>query len=136
VTNALWGYRFKIKHNLLLENHLLQPSDYRNIVSLAIINGKNHKWLKQFMDTYTPHLPAEHLLINRAFAQAQYFYYIKNYEAAMPLFQQAQAKDEPIFNMIVRRWQYICMYEQNPESKQVLLDFLLSWERMLNRTAP
>jgi hypothetical protein len=135
-TNALWWYELKINKDLLIENGLLQPSDFRNIVSLAIINNKNEKWLKQFIDNYHMYLPAEHQPTNTAFAQAQYLYYTKKYGLAMPLFQQAQAKEEPIFNMIVRRWQFICMYEQNPDNKDLLLDFVIAWERQLHRTAP
>ncbi len=135
-TYALYWYELKKNHRLLIENGLFQPSDFRNIVSLAIINRKAEKWLRQFIDDYAPYLPAEHAPTNVAFAEAQYFYYTKQFEKAMPLFQQAQGKDEPIFNMIVKRWQFMCMYEQSTGSPQVLLDFLIAWERQLQRTAP
>jgi hypothetical protein len=132
---ALYWYQLKINHNRFIENGRIQPSDFRNIVSLSVINNHNPNWLLKFIETYAPYLPAEHAPTNLAFAQAQYFYYVKKYEAAMPLFQQAQAKDEPIFNMIVRRWQFMCMYEQNPKNQTVLLDFVASWERSLHRQA-
>ncbi len=53
----------------------------------------------------------------------------------MPLFQLAQVKDEPIFNAIVRRWQFMCMYEQNPSNTSLLSDFLDAYEKYLQRNS-
>lgn len=130
---ALWAQELRIKYDLLLEHGKMQPSDYRNIVALAIINNKDADWIKKFIDTYSPRLPDEQKETNSAFALAQYFYYIKDFANSMPLFQQAQAKDEPIFNAIVRRWQFMCMYEQDPENTDLLFDFLSAYEKYVLR---
>jgi hypothetical protein len=130
---ALNGQELKIKYDVLLENGKIQPSDFRNIVSLAIITRKDENWIRKFIEGYSDRLPADHAETNKAFALAQYNYYIQDFDSAMPLFQLAQVKDEPIFNAIVRRWQFMCMYEQNPTNTNLLLDFLDAYEKYLQR---
>lgn len=132
---ALWWQELRIKHNILLENNRILPNDFRNIIVLAILNLKDAAWIKRFIDAYANLLPAEHIDTNKAFALAQYYYYSQNYDEAMPLFQQAQVKEEPIFNAIVRRWQFMCMYEKNPEAFDLLFDFLDAYEKYVLRNA-
>lgn len=134
-TYALNWYETLINYKLLPEDGRIQPSDYRNIVTLAIINKRNTLWLKKFIDDNEACLPQEHRDINLAYALAQYYTYTSNYSKAMPLFQQALVKDEPIFNMIVRSSQFRCMYE-GAQNAEVLLYFLTSWQRQLHRYTP
>ncbi|HRG87528.1 MAG TPA: hypothetical protein PLW44_00810 [Chitinophagales bacterium] len=135
-SHALDWYDTLIRYKLLPENGKILPSDYRNIVSLSIINKRDAKWLKDFIDSNETCLPQDYRDTNAAFARAQYYVYIGKYESAMPLFQQALAKDEPVFNMIVKNSQFKCLYESNLQNKEVLLDFLASWERQLHRYTP
>lgn len=132
---ALWGHEMKIQNNDLLEKGKITISNFRNIVALAILNSREANWIKQFIDSYSDHLPEEHKETNHAFALAQYYYYLGDFGKAMPLFQQAQVKEEPIFNAIVRRWQFMCMYEQDPEAIDVLFDFLNAYDRYIVRYA-
>lgn len=132
-SEALWWLELKIKHGILLEHSRIPPSDFRNIVALAILNQKDEKWIMQFIGTYSIHLPTEHAEINHAFALAQYHYYTKNYNKAMPMFQQALAKAEPIFNAIIRRWQFMCMYEQDSSNTDLLFDFQIAYEKYIQR---
>lgn len=132
---ALWGHEMKMNTDELLDRGKIPPSNFRNIVALAILNGKDATWIKQFIDSYADHLPDEHKETNQAFALAQYHYYLGDFGKAMPLFQQAQVKEEPIFNAIVRRWQFMCMYEQDPEAIDVLFDFLNAYDRYIVRYA-
>lgn len=132
---ALWGHEMKMNTDELLDRGKIPPSNFRNIVALAILNGKDANWIKQFIDSYSDHLPDEHKETNFAFALAQYNYYLGDFSKAMPLFQQAQVKEEPIFNAIVRRWQFMCMYEQDPEAIDVLFDFLNAYDRYIVRYA-
>lgn len=125
----------QIKYGLLLTGSKLEPSKFRNIVGLAINNRKSRTWIKQFIDAFSNYLPKEDKEINCAFVLAQYNYYIKNYDEAMPLFQQAQVKNEPILAAIVRRWQFMCMYEQNPYNTDILLAFLDTYEKFIQRNA-
>ncbi len=130
---ALWGLEMRMRFDEIVEHGKIAPSDFRNIVVLAILNNKNPTWIKQFIDGYAQYLPSEQADTNKAFAEAQYFYYTKDFARAMSLFQQAQVKEEPIFNAIVRRWQFMCMYEQNPGNTSLLLDFLDAYEKYLQR---
>nr|MBP6731211.1 hypothetical protein [Chitinophagales bacterium] len=130
---ALWGLEMRMRYDEILEHGKIAPSDFRNIVVLAILNAKDPAWIKQFIDGYAQYLPLEQADTNKAFAEAQYFYYTKDFAKAMALFQQAQVKEEPIFNAIVRRWQFMCMYEENPGNTNVLLDFLDAYEKYLQR---
>ncbi|MFM2306120.1 MAG: hypothetical protein RLZZ367_789 [Bacteroidota bacterium] len=132
---ALWGHEIKMDVDELLERGKISPSNFRNIVALAILNKKDPQWIKWFIDIYAVHLPDEYKETNLAFALAQYYYYLADFNKAMPLFQQAQVKEEPIFNAIVRRWQYMCMYEQDPSNIDTLFDFLNAYERYLGRYA-
>ena len=132
---ALWWNELKIKYDLLLEHDTISPADFRFIVSLAIATDKEHGWIKNFIETYVYRLPREHFDTNSAFAWAQYYYATANYKKAMPLFQQAQAKDEAIFNAIVRRWQFMCMYEENPGDIDLLSTFLDTYEKYIQRNA-
>ncbi len=51
----------------------------------------------------------------------------------MPMFQQALAKAEPIFNAIIRRWQFMCMYEQDSSNTDLLFDFQIAYEKYIQR---
>ncbi len=132
---AMWGHEMKIQYNDLLDHGKITTSNFRNIVALSILNKKDPQWVKWFIDIYAVHLPDEYKETNLAFALAQYYYYLADFDKAMPLFQQAQVKEEPIFNAIVRRWQYMCMYEQDPSNIDTLFDFLNAYERYLGRYA-
>ncbi|HLP20600.1 MAG TPA: hypothetical protein VK174_09880 [Chitinophagales bacterium] len=130
---ALWGHEVRMTNDDLLDRGKISPSNFRNIVALAILNKRDAGWIKQFIESYSQHLPDEHKETNQAFAWAQYHYYMTAFDQAMPLFQQAQVKEEPIFNAIVRRWQFMCMYEEDPSSIDVLFDFLNAYERYILR---
>lgn len=130
---SLWWIELSIKYGFITEHNKLQPVTFRNAVALAIHNNKEREWIKSFIKTWAPHLPQEHYETHLSFAEAQYFYYIGNYDKAMPLFQQALTKDEPIFNAIVRRWQFMCLYEQNSTNTDLLFDFLDAYEKYLLR---
>lgn len=132
---ALWCFEFKIRHNQLLEHGKITPINFRTVVVLAIMDKRDPKWINHFIETYAPNLSGENAATNLAFAQAQYYHYIKNYKRAMPLYQQAQVKDEPVFNAVVRRWQFMCLYEQDPANTTLLLDYLNAFEQYLKRNA-
>lgn len=134
-TSALWWGEVRINYDLLLQNGLILPAEFRMIVSLSIDNTKPPSWIKNFIDTYSSNLPVEQAETNIAFALAQYYYYTKNYAKAMPLFQQAQVKEEYIFNAIVRRWQFMCMYEQDSTNTDLLFSFLDAYEKYIQRNA-
>lgn len=132
---SLWCIEVQIKHNMLLERGKIQPITFRNTVSLAVLTDKEQSWIKQFIDTYSPCLSGDKAATELAFAKGLYHYYIKEYEKAMPLYQQAQVKEEPVFNLSVRRWQFMCMYEKNTKDAGVLIDYLNAFDQYIKRNA-
>jgi hypothetical protein len=130
---SLWCTELRIKHGHLLEQKKITPILFRNTVSLAVLTGKEPKWINYFIETFGPNLPAQAAETNLAFAKAQYYHYTKNHKQALRLYQQAQVKEEPVFNAVVRRWQFMCLYEQNPNDKALLFDFLVAFETYLKR---
>lgn len=132
---SLWCIEIKIKHNLLLERGKILPITFRNSVSLAVLTGKEPIWIKKFIDTYSLCLYGENAATELAFARGLYHYYIKEYDKAMPLYQQAQVKEEPVFNLSVRRWQFMCMYEKNIGDTGVLMDYLNAFEQYIKRNS-
>ncbi len=130
---SLWCTELRIKHNRILDHGKITPILFRNTVSLAILTGKDARWVNHFIETFAGNLPADATETNLAFVRAQYYHYIKNYKQALRLYQQAQVKEEPVFNAVVRRWQFMCLYEQNPNDKGILLDFLTAFETYLKR---
>lgn len=134
--NALHWYRALIKHELFIVNRKVMPADFRNIVSLSVIYKQKPRWLKYFLDKHAPLLPEPHRYNNTSFCYGQYYYLTKQYDKALPCFQQVHAKKEPIFNMIILRWQFMCLYEQNPANHQLLYQFIETWQRQLHRITP
>ena len=129
----LWWIEFKIKWNLLLENDKITPIAFRNIVSCATIYGTNPEWVRQFIKVYSVNLPEEHRETNVAFGLGLYFYSIKDHATAIRYFLNAQAKEEVVFNAIIRRWQWMSTYEANPNETDLLLNQILAFEKYLLR---
>ncbi len=132
---SLWITELKIKHGIFVEHGKLMPIMFRNTVVLAVFTGKESAWIKKFIDTYAPILYGDNTATELAFAKALYMYYIKDYNKAMPLYQQAQVKEEPVFNVTVRRWQFMCMYEKNTNDTGMLLDYLNAFEQYMKRNS-
>ncbi|MBK8658059.1 MAG: hypothetical protein IPN22_04095 [Bacteroidetes bacterium] len=131
----MWCLNTKIKLQMILQHGKILPAEFRNPILTAIKNNCQPSWIRTFIDTYGPALPPEQAATNLAFAEALYQYAARQYHLAMPLFQQAQVKNEPIFNAIVRRWQFMCLYEQNPHNHGPLFDFLDAYDKYLTRNA-
>lgn len=131
----LWCHDTKIKYQLLLQDGKIQPAVFRTLVTVSVKANRPPAWIQWFINTYSPFLPTGQSETNVAFTQALYHYHNRQYAAAMPLFQQAQVKDEPMFNVIVRRWQFMCMYQQDPESIDTLHGFLSAFDKYMQRNA-
>lgn len=129
----LWWTELKMKYGLLLESNKLLPITFRNIVVLATSSGRTPEWIQRFIKQYSPSLPTEHRDTNVAFAQGLYHYLMKDYTKAIQSFLTAQAKEEVIFNAMIRRWQYMCTYEQSPNDTDLLLNQLHSFEKYMTR---
>lgn len=129
----LWWIDFKIKHDLMLIKNQIQPIAFRNPIALAVEGFRSPEWIQQFIETFAPKLPHGNRSINTVFAKALLHYYKKEHETAARLFQQIYAKGEPIFNVIIRRWQFMNLYESHDEKVSVLQKTLDSFEKYLQR---
>jgi len=129
----LWWIEWKIKYDLLLEKGKLLPIVFRNIVSIAVLSNKNPEWIDQIIKLYAPRLPEEHYETNLAFARGLYNYALKKYKEAIRYFLLAQAKEEVVFNSIIRRWQWMSAYEYDPYDTDELLNQLDSYNRHIQR---
>jgi hypothetical protein len=129
----LWWVELKMKYGLLLENGKMLPITFRNILALTVTGHRTPDWMKRFIEQYGPYLPSDSRETNVAFAEGLYFYRTKQYTKAIQSFLTAQAKDEALFNAIIRRWQYMSYYEQSPDDTDLLLNQLHSFEKYIVR---
>ncbi len=129
----LWWTEIKIKYDFFLQDGKLLPVVFGNVMSLTAISNRPADWMLRFIKQYSPLLPAEYRDVNEAFAFGLYYYRTKDYKRAIQSFLTAQAKDEPIFNAVIRRWQWLCAYEQDPADTDLLLNQLHAFEKYLSR---
>lgn len=129
----LWWIDFKVKHNLMLTQNQIQPIAFRNPIALAVEGFRSPEWIQQFSEKFAPKLPHGSRGINEIFAKALVHYYKKEHDTAARLFQQIYAKGEPVFNVIIRRWQFMNLYESNKETTPLLKKTLDSFEKYLQR---
>jgi hypothetical protein len=129
----LWWIEHKIKWNLLLENDRILPIAFRNVVINATLYGKKPEWIWYFINTYGKNLPEEARETNIAFATGLYHFSLKEFEKAIRYFLNAQAKEEVIFNAVIRRWQWMATYEANPADTDLLLNQILAFAKYLQR---
>ncbi|HWB63504.1 MAG TPA: hypothetical protein VG603_08350 [Chitinophagales bacterium] len=129
----LWWIDFKMRWGILLQNGKLTPITFRNVVASAALYGKRADWMRQFIRVYSQNLPDEDRDTNVSFALGLYFYCMKDYGGAIRYFLNAQAKEEVVFNAIIRRWQWMATYEANPEETDLLMNQLLAFEKYMQR---
>jgi hypothetical protein len=101
----------KEHHGLLLKQKYIAPAVYRNIMTVASYTGTSQAWMKQFIDQYTPHLPAEHQPHNHHFALGLLSYSLQHYTDAAHHFSEVKDLNDPILNAIAKRWYFMAAYE-------------------------
>lgn len=129
----LWWMEWKMKHDILLEKDKLQPITFRNIVTIAVITKKDPGWINEVISTYAQYLPHEQYETNLAFAKGLHQYALKKHVEAIRHFMLAQAKEDAIFNSIIRRWQWMSLYESDPEDTSILFNQLEAFDKHLQR---
>lgn len=129
----LWWIDLRMKKNLLLENGKMLPVTFRNIISIAAISKNNPDWMSRFIARYEDALPAAHRDTNIAFAQGLYNYKTGRYKEAIRQLMVAQAGEEVTFNAVIRRWQFMCLYQFDAQDTDTLINHLLSFEKYLQR---
>lgn len=131
----LWWIDLRMKKNRLLENEKMLPVTFRNIVSIATISKNNPDWMKRFIERYAPLLPDTHREASQSFANGLYAYKRGRYKEAIRYFMVAQAGEEAIFNCMIRRWQFMALYNCDNQETETLLNHLSSFEKFLIRHA-
>ncbi len=124
----LWWIEWERQHDLLLENGRLQPINFRNIIVMAL-QHRSPQEIKAFIVHYSPFLPAEYRDACTTFALGLYQYRIKQHSKAARSFAAAQAGTDVVFNCIVRRWQWMNLYESNPTDVGILLSQLEAFNK-------
>src|ERR1043165_8629904 len=129
----LWCVEWQMDRNLLLKDLKLQPITFRNIITIATINKYKVDWIDQAIKKYSQYLPEEYKDTYLNFGRGLYHYARKDHKEASRSFLSAQAKEEPIFNSIIRCWQWMSSFECDPFDTDTLLNQLLSFQKYLAR---
>ncbi|MCW5908636.1 MAG: hypothetical protein KIS94_12310 [Chitinophagales bacterium] len=131
----LWWTDLKMKKNVLLEGGKILPISFRNIISLSAISNNNPDWMQRFIERYAPHLPEAHRLTNHAFALGLYAYKCGRYKEAIRQLMIAHAGEETNFNCVIRRWQFMALYNFDSSETETLLNHLDAFEKYMLRHA-
>ncbi len=128
----LWWLELKVENNLLLIGDEILPVTFRNI---AIIVAENRQTasLEKFIDEYENHLPAPCRRAYVNFARTLLCYCRQQYTRAVRLLATVSLKNEVIFNCLVKRWLWICLYECNCSDTDTLENQLRSFALYVNR---
>lgn len=129
----LWWINWKMKHDLLLDKGKIMPVTFRNIISIAAINRHKPEDIKQLIKKYGDYLPENYQASYLPFANGLYFYSLKNHKRAIQNFLTAQEKEEPVFSSVIRRWQWMSLYECDRNDIDTLLNHLSSFDKYLHR---
>lgn len=129
----LWWIDLRMKKNLLLENGKILPVTFRNIISIAAISKNNPEWMERFIQRYEETLPPAHREANVAFGLGLFNYKRGKYKEAIRHLMVAQAGEEINFNCVIRRWQFMCLYQFDSQDTDTLTNHLLSFEKYLQR---
>ena len=124
--------RYKARHGWLLQHGLIEPAVYTNVLAVMVRTRQPADDIERFITQYTPALPAAIQQSRSTYAQAILLYAQAQYADAAMLFSQAEAKDDPVFNSIIRRWFFISTFESRPWGYG--LDVILNtYARYINR---
>lgn len=128
----LWWIEWKNKHGLLLENGKLMPVTFLNMI-LASLQHRSPKKIEATIATYSRLLPVDYRKAHTAFAKGLLQYTLKEHQQAARLFAEAQAGSDVVFISIIRRWQWINLYESNPTDTDILCSRLDAFDKHLLR---
>lgn len=129
----LWWIDWRMQHGLLFDKGKLTPVTFRNMITMAVTGKMPTDVIEQMIYTYATHLPEEQAETYLVFARAMLAYSQRQYKKAIRLFLAAQAKEDFVFNSIIRRWNWISHYELDPTDSDTLLNQLQSFEKYLQR---
>jgi len=117
-------YNSGLENRSLFENGILSKFTYINVVSVGI-GMKNFVWVRQFMDSYRPFLPARERESIYHYSLAVYYFRLPDYDAAMSLLNQVDFDHDPLAQLTARTMLLRIYYEKNyTDALESLLDSL------------
>lgn len=128
-TDAFELYRSALDGNLLLENGILSPFAFNNIVVTALKVGEA-EWAGQFIENYAPYLEKKQRSATSHLNLARVAYHRRAFKEALLHLQQADYKDA-INNLIAKTLQMKIYYET--AEWDTLDDHLESMRKYLRR---
>lgn len=129
VREAFELYRAALGRGLLLENGVLTPFTYKNILRLGLSLGETD-WSRRFLDEQKRFLPARERENTGRYNLAFFFFQQKNYAEAMPLLQKTDPGD--VLNNLDARRMLLRIYVELGE-RQALESLLDAFEIYLRR---
>lgn len=116
----LWWTEQKLRFIDLLTSGLIELATYRGYIINSVITHQPIERLSKFMDTYSKFLPPNIAPTHLNFCNALYSYHIGEIEKALALLNDAMVKEEPIFNAIVRRWEFVILFESKANADMLI----------------
>ena len=98
---ALDLYKKGLQNGAILENKMLSPFTYKNVMLLAVKHGE-YAWAEQFLHDFKKHLPANERENIFKYNFALFYFRQNDYPKAMTLLQEVTLK-EVLFNLDARR---------------------------------
>lgn len=109
---ALELYQSALRADILLENGILSPFAYNNIVAIAL-KVREGSWAEQFIHQYAPYLEKKHREANFQLNLARVAYVRKNYREALLHLQEADYKD--LINNLIAKTLILKIYYETGE---------------------
>ena len=107
--DAFGLYRSGLEKKVLLDNDIISPFTYNNVLNSALLVGE-WDWAGRFLESYKPHLPEAERENTYHFNLANLFFRKKEYGQAMDLLRHVEFKDK-LHNLDARRMLLRMYYE-------------------------
>ncbi|QQS29868.1 MAG: hypothetical protein IPM47_02615 [Sphingobacteriales bacterium] len=123
-------YQLGLSTQLIFENSVLSPWNYKNIVTVGLRQG-NYDWTLQFIEEYQTFLPPQHQINAYTYNRANYYFFKGLYPQTIRLLQQV-SYDEVFYSLDARTLLLKTYYEL--KEFEALLSLIDSFKQWLNRT--
>lgn len=124
---------WQIHHDAFLQNQMLNPVRFRNVVINAFLFDKGEKWLSNFIEKFQVFLPEKHKELNQEFVNGVLLLEQKKLKKAFQSFRKIADTEDVIFNCIIKRFQFITLYELDSENTEELKIFIESFTKFMQR---
>lgn len=110
----LWWAHYELKNNLLTDKKLISPVTFINIISAAAQTDNPTQSIRTWKNKLAHYLPVEKKKSHIDFADGVIAFASSDFAEAFGKFKEAEAKNQVVFNCILRRWQIISSFENAP----------------------